>query len=81
MGELTCKEIVELVTAYLENALSSEDRQRFDGHLAGCEFCTMYLEQMRQTIAAVGKLPEESVSPEALSELQNAFRSFRRSTE
>jgi anti-sigma factor RsiW len=75
--ELTCKEIVELVTAYLENALRADERERFDAHLSGCEACTEYLAQMRLTIAAVGNLSEIDVTPSALRELQNAFRSFR----
>ncbi len=74
MDELTCKQVVELVTAYLEGALSTEDRRRFDEHLAGCPFCTIYLEQMRETISALGHLPEASISPDALSELRKAFR-------
>jgi len=72
--DLTCKEIVELVTADLEKALSSESRRQFDEHLTACPFCTTYLEQMRQTISALGHLPEESISADALSELQKAFR-------
>lgn len=76
-AELTCKEVVELVTAYLEHTLPSGDRERFDEHLAGCEFCTEYLRQMRLTIGALGSLPEESISSDALTELQKAFRSFR----
>ena len=75
--ELTCKEIVELVTAYLEDALAAEQRRQFDAHLAGCEFCTEYLRQMRLTIGALGRLSEESISIEALAELQRAFRSFK----
>ncbi len=74
MDELTCRQVVELVTAYLEGALSTEDRRRFDEHLAGCPFCTIYLEQMRETISALGHLPEASISPDALSELRKAFR-------
>lgn len=75
-AELTCKEIVELVTAYLEGTLPAEDRVRFDEHLAGCEFCTEYLAQIRLTIGALGRLPEESISSDALAELQKVFRSF-----
>jgi anti-sigma factor RsiW len=74
MDELTCKQVVELVTAYLEGALSIEDRRRFDEHLAGCPFCTIYLEQMRATISALGHLPEASISNDALAELRKAFR-------
>jgi anti-sigma factor RsiW len=75
--DLTCQELVELVTAYLENALSLDDRRRFDAHLAECELCTEYLKQMRLTIGTLGHLSEESISTETLSELQKAFRAFR----
>jgi anti-sigma factor RsiW len=75
--ELTCIEIVELVTAYIEDTLPFEARRRFDAHLTGCDLCTEYLRQMRLTIHALGRLPEESISGEALAELQRAFRSFK----
>ena len=47
LAHLNCRELVELVTAYLEGALSSGERKRFDAHLAGCDGCTTYVEQMR----------------------------------
>jgi anti-sigma factor RsiW len=72
--DLACKEFVELVTEYLENTLPPASRKRVDEHLSGCPFCHIYLEQMRQTIRALGHLPEESISPEALDELLKAFR-------
>jgi anti-sigma factor RsiW len=75
--ELTCKEVVELVTAYLDDALPFDERHRVDAHLAGCEPCTEYLQQMRLTIGALGRLPEESISSDALSELRKAFRSSK----
>lgn len=75
--ELACKELVELVTDYLEGALSDIDRARFDEHLEGCPFCTTYLEQMRQTIGTLGRLPEETIAPEALTELLARFRAWR----
>jgi anti-sigma factor RsiW len=75
--ELTCKELVELVTDYLEGALPDEARIRFDEHLASCPFCQIYLDQMRQTIRAVGHLPDESVSHEALDTLLARFRRWR----
>jgi anti-sigma factor RsiW len=77
LPEMTCKELVELVTDYLEGALSTADRSRFDEHIAGCPFCTTYLEQMRETIRAAGRLPEESIAPQALSELLARFREWR----
>ena len=58
---LTCKEVVEIVTDYLEGALSPEDRARFDQHLAVCDGCTNYLEQMRETIRLTGMLSEDQV--------------------
>lgn len=75
--DMTCKELVELVTDYLEGALSERDRVRFDDHLEGCPFCLTYLDQMRQTIGTLGRLPEESIAPDALAELLARFKSWR----
>ena len=75
--ELSCKELVELVTDYFEGELSSEDQERFVAHLGTCDGCEMYLEQMRQTINALGKLPEESIPAEAKEELIEAFRNWK----
>ena len=75
--ELTCKELVEIITDYLEDALSSVDRGRFDAHLANCPFCRTYVEQMRATVRALGHVPEESVSPDALEALREHFRRWR----
>ena len=74
---LTCRELVELVTDYLEGALAPEDRRRFDAHLAECAACITYLEQMKQTIAALGRFPEESIAPETQQTLLGAFRTWR----
>ena len=71
---LTCKELVELVTEYLEGVLSSEDKERFEVHLATCNGCTTYLQQMRKTIQAVGNLEENSLSPQAKENLASLFR-------
>jgi len=70
---MTCQELVELVTDYFEGALSAADAQRFDEHLDHCPWCTRYLEQMRVTIATVGRLDEESMSGEARETLLVAF--------
>jgi predicted anti-sigma-YlaC factor YlaD len=75
--ELTCKELVELVTDYLEGALSSAERQRFGEHLDGCSFCKIYVEQMRQTIGVLGCLPEEAIASDALDALRTHFRNWR----
>jgi anti-sigma factor RsiW len=73
---LTCRELVTIVTDYLEGSLSDVDHERFEAHIAGCPGCTIYLEQMRQTIEAMGRLPEESITPEAEAALLAAFRSW-----
>lgn len=71
---MTCKELVELVTEYLEDALPNADRARFDEHLALCPYCTIYVDQMRHTVRALGRLPDESISSEALEALLVHFR-------
>jgi anti-sigma factor RsiW len=76
-GEMSCKELVETITDYLEGTMSPEDRARFQAHLAICPFCVTYLDQMRQTIATVGALDEESIPPERREELIGAFRDWR----
>jgi len=75
---LSCQELVELVTDYLEGALTPELHARFEAHLGACGKCGTYLEQMRATIRATGMLTPESVSPEAERALLDAFRHFRR---
>ena len=74
---LTCQELVELVTAYLEGGLADPDRARFEEHIATCDGCTNYLEQMRTTIRVTGMLTPESLSEAASTELLAAFRSWR----
>ena len=73
---MTCRELVELVTDYLEGKLGRRDRRRFEKHIAGCEWCTRYLEQMRVTIRTVGRIREESIAPEARDALLAAFRGW-----
>jgi anti-sigma factor RsiW len=75
---LTCRQLVELFTEYLEGALSPPDRTRFEEHLMSCPPCRAYLEHMRQTIRLLGRIPEETVSPDAEAALVTAFRSWRR---
>lgn len=77
LGGLTCKEMVELVTDYLEGALPPAMRMRFDQHLTACDPCIGYIEQMRQTIATLGKLPEESIPESAIETLRAHFRRWR----
>lgn len=75
--DLNCNEFVELVTAYLDGALDPQTQQQVETHLAGCDGCNQYLEQIRQTIQKVGELPPRSLSPDARQSLLGAFRRWR----
>ena len=75
--QLSCQELVELVTDYLEGALPEEARLRFEDHIGRCSGCKLYLEQMRQTISLLGHLPADALAPEAEVELLEAFRGWR----
>ncbi len=76
--ELSCREVVEILGDYLDGAMTPEDRARLEQHLADCDGCTAYLEQLRTTIRLSGRLSEEAVSPEAMAPLLEAFRAWRR---
>ena len=76
---MTCKEVVEIVSDYLEDALSAQDRARFEAHLAGCAGCTTYVEQMREIIRLTGMLTEEQVPAEHRERLRQAFRDSKAS--
>ena len=75
--QLSCRELVELVTDYLEGALPEEDRLRFDEHIGTCHGCRVYVEQMRETIVVVGRLSEDALARDAERELLEAFRGWR----
>jgi anti-sigma factor RsiW len=77
--QLSCRELVELVTDYLEGALSEEERARFEDHISRCDGCGVYLEQMRQTTELVGHLPPDALSGDAERDLLEAFRGWRAS--
>lgn len=74
--QLSCQELVELVTDYLEGALPAEEHERIDRHLEICQGCRTYVEQMRQTIELTGRLTVADVSPEAELVLLEAFRAW-----
>jgi anti-sigma factor RsiW len=74
---LSCQELVELVTDYLEGALTPADLRRFEEHIAVCDACTEYLHQLRETIRIVGAITPDDLSPEAEAELLAVFRSWR----
>ena len=76
--DLTCQQLVELVTDYLEEALPPRERRRFEEHLAHCPGCGAYLEQMRATIRLTGRLTEASLRDDARDDLLRLFRDWRR---
>jgi anti-sigma factor RsiW len=76
-AELTCAELVELVTEYLEGALPAAEVERFEEHLVYCGPCTAYLQQMRATVQAAGALREEDLEPAVADDLLTAFRGWR----
>ena len=76
--DLTCQELVELVTDYLDEALTMRDRERFEAHLLDCDECPIYLEQIRGTIRAVGTLTEQRMSQMAKDDLLQHFRTWKR---
>jgi anti-sigma factor RsiW len=76
--KLTCVELVELVTDYLDGALSRRERARFEAHIDACGNCTEYLEQFRRTIQLTGTLREEDVEPAARDALLAQFAEWRR---
>ncbi len=75
---LSCQELVELVTDYLEGALDERDLRAFERHLEQCYGCTGYLEQLRATIRLTGTLKLDDLSTDAESTLLQAFLDWRR---
>jgi anti-sigma factor RsiW len=75
--EIDCKDLVELVTDYLEGVLAPADVERFEDHLALCDGCDVYVEHMRQTIEVVGALSADDVPAPARTALLTAFREWR----
>jgi len=75
---LSCRELVELVTDYLEGSLSRADRARFESHIAACVNCAEYLAQFKQTIELTGALREDDVDPVAREQLLAQFSEWQR---
>ena len=74
---MKCREMVELMTDYLEGALSARDRARFEEHIAGCDGCRAYLEQMRTTMRLARRVPDEPMPEHVQNELLRAFRNWK----
>jgi predicted anti-sigma-YlaC factor YlaD len=75
--ELSCRELVELVTDYLEDMLSQVERMRFEAHMTTCTGCRNYLDQMRRTVDTLGRLTEEVLAPVARDALLKLFRNWK----
>lgn len=76
--ELTCREMVERMSDYLEGALADRDRALFEQHLVLCDGCTAYLDQMRRTVALVGRLRQKALDPPIPDRLLETFRAWTR---
>lgn len=79
MGDapLTCRELVEVVTDYLEGAMPPVERARFDDHLRRCAGCRAYVDQMRRTIELTGRVREDDLAPATRERLVTLFRDWR----
>jgi len=77
MTDLACKELVEIITDYLEGTLPERDRARFDEHILTCPPCREYVQEMRTTLRLTGRLTVESISPASRDELLQAFRRMK----
>jgi anti-sigma factor RsiW len=78
---LVCKQVVEMVTGYLEDFLSPGDRERFEEHLAGCPHCAEYLAQMRETIRLAGQITPGDFSAEMRDAFTDLYRRWRSADE
>ena len=76
---MSCQEVVELVTEYLDAALDADEAALFEQHVNFCDGCDWYLDQMRSTVATVGRISEDEVPPETRDKLLTAFREWKRS--
>ena len=75
--DLVCQRVVEMVTAYLEGALSRSDRRRLEKHLSGCPLCTEYLAQIGETIRLTGRVAPEDLTPRMRADLTEVYRRWR----
>jgi anti-sigma factor RsiW len=75
--EIVCRELVELVTPYLEDALPPEERALVERHLASCDGCAAYVQQMRLTIRAIGHVTEDAITSKTREDVVAIFRKWR----
>jgi anti-sigma factor RsiW len=74
---MNCRQVVELMTDYIEGALSSRDRTRFEEHIAGCDGCRAYLAELQTTRRILGRLADEPVPASVEKDLLETFRTWR----
>jgi anti-sigma factor RsiW len=74
---MVCRQVVEVVTDYLEGTMAARERARFEAHLAGCPHCREYLAQMRKTLEILGRIEPEELAPEVQDELVALYRRWR----
>ena len=75
--DIVCQQAVELVTDYLDGALSRRDRRRFESHLRACPNCSAYLEQIKITIELTGSIQPEDLTPQARTDIVELYRRWR----
>ncbi len=74
---IVCREAVDLMVGYLDDALAPPDRRRLEEHLAACPHCSEYLAQLRITIDALGHVTPEDLSDDVVDELVGLYRRWR----
>ena len=72
---MDCQDLVEIVTAYFDDAMTPEEREMFENHLAECDGCVNYVAQMRMTVELTGTLTPNDIAPDTMATLLAAFRS------
>jgi anti-sigma factor RsiW len=75
---VSCQEVVELVSDYLEESLPADEAALFEQHLNFCEGCVWYVDQLRTTVQSVGRVREEDLPEPTRERLMTAFRDWRR---
>jgi anti-sigma factor RsiW len=75
--QFVCRDVVEMLTDYVEGALSRRDRRRLEAHLAACDACSEYLLQLRTTIELTGTLSDDDLTPEMRKEFSALYRRWR----
>ena len=77
MSAMVCREAVEVASDYLEGAMGSRERRRYEGHLADCPHCREYLRQLRAVIALAGRARPEDLTPAAQAGLMDVYRGWK----